>query len=288
MLEFFKNNRFKIILAIVALLFGMMLYSASKDGVQNIPANLLTMVTTPFQTAASWVSNGVGGFFDQFLHAQQNADENERLKAEIAALRQQLVEYEELKEENEQIKAIAGIKEVHGDFEMTTAFVISRDPNDSSGSFMIDKGELHGVSLQDPVMTQNGLVGIVTKVGPTSARVQTILSPQLSVAVMENVSGELGTIGGDVELALQGLTKLSVLSGDTGLKAGDLIVTAGASGRFPKGIPVGLVEEIRDESHGITKYAVVRPMEEIEKTDSVIVITDFLGQGSELLDYLDE
>lgn len=285
MLEFFKNNRFKIIIAIVAVLFGMMLYSASTEGVKNIPRNLLSMVTTPMQKAASWVSNGVGGFFDGFVSAKENAEENERLKQELASMRKQLIDYEVLREENEQLKAIVGICEINEELEMTAAFVTSRDPNDSYGSFMIDKGELHGVAEQDPVMTPNGLVGIVTKVSSTSARVQTIFSPQVEVAVRENVSGELGIICGNVELSLRGKAKMSILASDTAIKAGDLIVTAGASGKYPKGLPVGTVEEIFNEAHGITKYAVIQPLEDIEKTDSVIVITDFPGQGSDLPGY---
>lgn len=285
MLDFFKHHRFKILAAVLALLFGVMLYSASADGIRNIPRNLLMMVTTPFQKAGSWLSEEVGGFFDEFLNARQNAEENERLEATIAELRQQLIDYETLKDENEQLKAIAGIKEVHSDFEMADASVISRDPNDTCGSFMIDKGELHGIAVDDPVMTEQGLVGIVTEVGPTSARVQTILNPNSEVGAMENVTRELGIVQGDLKLSLSGEVKMSILSGETSIQPGDMIITAGSSGVYPQGIPIGTVKEVRDESHGVTKYAVLEPFEDMERVDSVIVITDFLGQGSERLDF---
>lgn len=285
MLDFFKHHRFKILAVVLALLFGVMLYSASADGIGNIPRNLLMMVTTPFQKAGSWLSGEIGDFFDVFLNARQNAEENERLEATIAELRQQLIDYETLKDENEQIKAIAGIKEVHTDFEMTDASVISRDPNDTCGSFMIDKGELHGIAVDDPVMTQQGLVGIVTEVGPTSARVQTILNPNSEVGAMENATRELGIVLGDLKLALSGQVKLSILASETSIQPGDMIITAGSSGVYPQGIPIGTVTEVRTESHGVTKYAVLEPFEDMERVDSVIVITDFLGQGSERLDF---
>lgn len=288
MLEFFKTHKFKIITLIIALLFGMMLYSASSDGMANIPKNLLEMVTTPFQKAGSYISNVTGGFFDGILNYKNTIEENETLKAENAELNQKLIDYEKIKDENEQYKTMEGIKEIYSDFTVTMAFVISRDPSDRFGSFMIDRGSLHGVKLNDPVITPNGLVGIVTKLGPISARVRTLLSPENDVATIEIVSKELGILSGDVALAEDGLAKLSILSEETLIKEGDMIVTAGASGIYPKGIPVGKVVEVGTEAHGITKYAKVRPIAPADEVSTVQVVIGFNGQGSELIDYLDE
>lgn len=285
MLEFFKSHKFKIIVAVIALLFGMMLYSASGDGVQNIPRNLLEMVTTPVQKATSAVARGVSDFFGIFIGAKDNAEENQRLKSQLAEYNQLRIDYEKLKDENEQLKKIAGIKDLYPDFEMAAASVVSRDPADRYGSFIIDKGALNGIAPDDPVITENGLVGIVTKVGPISARVQTILSPEVEVSVLEITSKEIGVVQGEIKLAQEGRTKMSILSGDTVIKAGDLIITAGASGLYPKGLPVGSVLEVKDESHGVTKYALLEPLEPVDKVDTVTVITSFQGQGSELVDY---
>jgi rod shape-determining protein MreC len=284
--EFFKSKKFKIIIAIIAILFGMMLYSASTDGVSNIPRNLLTMITTPIQKGAAYVADATGRFFDKFLNATNISKENELLKEEISELRQQLIDYEKLKDENEQLKQIAGIKEEYPDFDMTTAFVISRDPSDRYGSFIIDKGTLHGVAVNDPVITNNGLVGIVTEVSQINARVQTILSPEIDVSAYEIKTKELGVVSGEIKLAQEGQCKMSILSEETNIQKGDMIVTAGASGKFPEGLPIGRVDEILTESHGFTVYATLTPIEPIDKVVTVYVIRDFLGQGSDFIDYL--
>ncbi|MFZ2539985.1 MAG: rod shape-determining protein MreC [Oscillospiraceae bacterium] len=288
MSEFFKTHKFKILAALISVLFGMMLYSASSEGVNNIPKNLLQVITTPFQQASTYISNSTGNFFDRFLNYKNTIEENEALKAENASLNQKLIDYEKVKDENEQYQVVAGIKGIYPDFEITMASVVSRDPSDRYNSFMIDKGTLHGVAMYDPVMTATGLIGIVTKVGPISARVKTILSPEIDVSVIEISSKELGVLNGDVLLSKEGLAKLSILSEDTVIKSGDMIITAGASGIYPKGIPIGKIVDVKSESHGITKYATVKPLDAIDEVTTVQVITKFNGQGSALIDYLDE
>lgn len=285
MLEFFKSHKFKIIIAVIALLFGMMLYSASSDGIANIPRNLLEMVTTPVQKAASFVAEKTGGFFDRFFNAKENAEENEALKEEIAELRNKLVDYEKLKDENENLKESAEIKSLNPDFEITMASIVSRDPSDRYGAFIIDRGSLHGVQKNDPVMTRNGLVGIITKVGPTSSRVKTILSPEINVSALEITTKELGMLKGDVKLSEEGLTKFSIMAAETEIEPGAIITTAGASGLYPKDIPIGTVQEILTEPHGVTKYAIIRPFDQLDELDNVQVITNFLGQGSEQIGF---
>lgn len=288
MLEFFKSRKFKIIVAIIALLFGMMLYSASTEGIKNIPKNLLEIITTPFQSASTFISNTTGDFFDRFVNYKDTVEENKKLKEENAKLNQKLIDYEKIKDENEQYQTVSGIKSIYPDFELTTASVVSRDPNDRYNSFMIDKGTAHGISLHDPVMTANGLIGVVTKVGVINSRVKTILSPEIDVSAIEISTKELGIINGDVKLSKDSLTKLSILSEDTLMKTGDMIITGGASGIFPKGLPIGKIIEIKSEAHGITKYATLRPLEDIQDVTTVQVITGFNGQGSALIDFLDE
>ncbi len=284
---FFKSKTFKIILAAAAVMFGMMLYSASNDGIANIPRNLLQMVTTPFQKAGAFLSSTVGGWFDPLVNARENAAENEQLKEQIADLNRQMIDYESLKDENEQLKEAAQIKELNEDFELMPAQVVSRDSADRAGSFIIDRGSLHGIGKNDPVITSAGLVGIVTDVGPVSARVKTVLSPEIDVSAIELKTEQLGVVSGDYTLSQNGRTKLSILSEEVQMEKGGMIITAGSSGLYPKGIAIGEIESIETEAHGITRYAVIKPYVDIESVSTVQVITSFLGQGSRLDDYAD-
>lgn len=278
MREFFKSRRFKIILAVVAVLLGGMLYSATTGGLATLPEKVLSYVVIPVQKAAAWVSDGLTDFFTVFFDARENYEENLRLKEEISNLRKQLVDYEATKTENERLKEITGLKELQEDIEFQPAGVIARDPDDRFGSFTIDAGTLHGVSVRDPVVTGEGLVGYVSEVGPLYAKVVTILSPDLNVGAMEIRTKDTGNVTGSVELAAKGRTRLELLPKDTQIKAGDIIVTSGTSGFFPQRIPIGTVEEVVLEKSGITCTAVIRPVSEIDEIKNVFVLTDFLGK----------
>ncbi|MGI5893826.1 MAG: rod shape-determining protein MreC [Candidatus Merdivicinus sp.] len=280
MREFFKSLRFKIILAVVAVILGGMLYAASTGGLATLPEQLLSYVVYPVQRAAAWVSNGISDFLSVFVDARENYEENIRLKEENADLRQQLVDYERTKTENERLKEITGLKELHEDFEFQHAGVIARDPDDRFGSFTIDIGTLHGISVRDPVVTGDGLIGYISKVGPTYAQVTTILSPDCNVGAMEITTKDTGNITGTVELAADGLTKMELLPKDTQVKEGDIVVTAGTSGLFPKDLVIGTVKNVKLEKSGITRYAVIEPVTEIDEVKNVFVLTDFLGKAS--------
>lgn len=284
MREFFKSRRFKIILAVVAVILGGMLYAASTGGLATLPEQALSYVVIPVQKAAAWVSDGLTGFLSVFFDARENYEENLALKEEISDLRKQMVDYEKTKTENERLKEITGLKELNPDIEFQPAGVIARDPDDRFGSFTIDVGTLHGISVRDPVVTGEGLVGYVSEVGPSYAKVVTILSPDLNVGAMEIRTKDTGNVTGTVELAAKGLTRLELLPKDTQVQAGDIIVTAGTSGFYPQDLIIGTVKEVVLEQSGITRTAVIRPVSEIDEIKNVFVLTDFLGKqaGDEL------
>ena len=280
MREFFKSLRFKIILAVVAVILGGMLYAASTGGLATIPEQLLSYVVYPIQRAAASVSDGISEFLSVFLDARANYEENIALKEQIAEYRKMLVDYEDTKTENERLKEITGLKELNEDFEFQPAGVIARDPDDRFGSFTIDIGTLHGISVRDPVVTGAGLIGYISKVGPTYAQVTTILSPDCNVGAMEIRTKDTGNITGTVEYAAEGLTKFELLPRETEVPEGDIVVTAGTSGLFPQNLVVGTVEEVALEQSGITRYAVIRPVTEISEVKNVFVLTDFLGKAN--------
>lgn len=275
MKDFFSSVKFKILIGALVLMAGVMTYAAANGRLTAAPHELLGAVAVPFQRAASAVSNAVDQFVDKYLRIDAIIEENERLREENAALREQMVDYDMMRRENEQLRDAWEIREENPSYQVVNANVIGRDALEQYYSFTIDQGSRHGVKVKDSVITENGIVGRVIEVGPNYARVATILDPSVSIGCMISRMGDIGLVGGDLQLSLDKLCAMTLLPRDTLSAAGDEVITTGLGGVFPKGLPVGTVQEILPEASGKSMYAVVQPYEDVESVTMVMVITEF-------------
>lgn len=282
MKEFFHNWVFKLLLALCIVMFAFLLRATMTMGASTVVEQVVGTITAPVQSLTSGLSGSLTGFLDRFLRASEISQENEQLREENRKLIEQMVDYENYKHENESLKEQLGIQEENPQWETMTASVIGRDPSDQFYSFTIDKGTLDGVSYQDPVITADGLVGIVSEVGPVFAKVTTILDVRLNVACQDVRTQDVATISGDIEMAQQGRCKMSLIPRESGIAKGDIIQTAGTSGLYPQGIVVGRVSDVGFEPQGTMMYAVIEPSNDIKSIKDVVIITSFKGQGSSL------
>lgn len=282
MKEFFHSWVFKVLLALCIVMFAFLLRATMTMGASTVVEQIVGTITAPVQSLTSGLSGSITGFLDQFLRASEISQENEQLREENRKLIEQMVDYENYKHENESLKEQLGIQEENPQWETMTASVIGRDPSDQFYSFTIDKGTLDGVSYQDPVITADGLVGVVSEVGPVFAKVTTILDVRLNVACQDVRTQDVATISGDIEMAQQGKCKMSLIPRESGIAKGDIVQTAGTSGLYPQGIVVGRVSNVGFEPQGTMMYAVVEPANDIKSIKDVVIITSFKGQGSSL------
>lgn len=279
MRDFFYSKKFKVILCVLALLIGITLYTVKESS--SDPGNsVIAKVFAPVQKLATSIKNGVEESLSVITNAKQYYEDNKQLRAQLDELYVQIIDYEKLKNENEQLRKVIGLKEDFPDYEFSPPCqIISKTANDPFGSFIIDKGTTDGVSVYDPVITDTGLVGIVTKASTTYSRVTTIFSPDVPVGAYCIRNDTTGIVECDAELAAEGVCRMKYIEKDSDLKKGDIIVTSGNSGLFPKDRVIGIVEEIYIEESGLSKTAVIKPVADIKNIQSVFVITSFNGQG---------
>lgn len=279
MRDFFYSKKFKVIICVMALLIGITLYTVKESS--SDPGNsVIAKVLAPVQKLATSIKNGVEESLSVITNAKQYYEDNKQLRAQLDELYVQIIDYEKLKNENEQLRKVIGLKEDFPDYEFSPPCqIISKTANDPFGSFIIDKGTTDGVSVYDPVITDTGLVGIVTKASTTYSRVTTIFSPDVPVGAYCIRNDTTGIVECDAELAAEGVCRMKYIEKDSDLKKGDIIVTSGNSGLFPKDRVIGIVEEIYIEESGLSKTAVIKPVADIKNIQSVFVITSFNGQG---------
>ena len=279
MQKFIKSWYFKVLCALAVFSVALMIKAASSGSADVFLSQTVSVVSQPFLKFGTSITGSVTAFLDRFVHAEENYLKVEELQEELREANEKLIDYERIKRENEQFREFLQLKETNPDYDFATATVIGRDSTNRFGSFTIDKGSIDGVQAADPVITADGLVGIVWEVGLTYSHVRTILDISVEVGVYDIATRDSGIITGDISLSSDGLCKLKYLPKESGIASGNLVVTSGIGGVFPKDLPVGTVKSIEVDSSGLSLMANIEPAADIMDVTEVLVIKSFNGQS---------
>ena len=276
MKDFFDTWKFKILVAVAVFLVGIMAYAGANGRLTAAPQELLGVILTPFQKAAAVVSGGVGTVWEKYTSIDDVMDRNEQLEAENAELRQQMVDYDRIKAENDAYKALARIQDTNSEASYVSAFVIGRDPLDEFGGFTLDQGSTDGVAVNDAIISDRGyLLGVVVEVDATSCKVMTILHPSFNAAGVISRTRENGIITGSADYAADGQCVLTNLDRATEARKGDQVITTGLGGVFPANLLVGTVQEVVPEQSGKSSSAVILPGADPLTVKHVFIITEY-------------
>lgn len=276
---FLRSRRFKIICAVTAALLIVSIVIRIIGGTIAPHSSIIGAIAQPFRSVATFISNEINDFSTKLNEGAALLEENNKLQDRIDELSSQVVEYDEIKKENEFLKEFYNIKEEHDDFMFLPATLISRDNSDPGYTFTINKGSVNGVSYRDPVITSSGLVGYISEVGPSYSKVTTILSSDMSVGCVDYRTSDVGVVTGDPELSKNGQSKFYNLPRSCTVALNDIIVTAGG-GIFPEGIVVGTINSISSYENQTSITATIDCAADILDLRDVMVITYFEGQGS--------
>ena len=275
---FFRSRQFKIILTVVIILIGITTACFIIGGKMSPQANIMGTIAAPFRTALTKASSAVSDFVSAYTEGNNLMIKNSELQTEINTLREQLADYEKAITENEFYKKYLEIKDNHPDFRFSPATLISRDKQDPYMGFVINKGSVNDIAENDPVITDEGLVGYISEVGLTTSKVVTVLSPDLTLGALDNRTKDSGIVSGSLEFAELGQAKFLNLSRSCNVAIGDYVVSSG-EGIFPEGLLIGTVQSMGSDEYNTSIYAAVKPFVEIDEIRDVMVITDFEGQG---------
>lgn len=276
MKDFFDTWKFKILVGIAVFLVGIMAYAGANGRLTAAPQELLSVAAAPFQKVAAVVSGGVASLWEKYTSIDDVMAENETLKAENAELRQQMVDYDRVKAENQAYKALESIQSQRPEMSYLSSFVIGRDPLDSFYGFTLDRGTLDGVAVNDAVVSDQGyLLGMVVEAEPTSCKVMTVLHPNFNAAGVVSRTRENGILNGNTTYAADGLCTLTNLERSTETHAGDQVITTGLGGVFPPDLLVGTVQDVVPETSGKSSIAVVRPGADPCTAKHVFIVTAY-------------
>lgn len=276
MKRIFAGKGFKVLISVICTLLVVALITAGNPSVSNF---FTSFILTPLQQVATGATSSAGNALTPSKSAEELQAEIDRLEEENRNLKDMLIDYYDIKEQNEQLIKYYDIKKENQDFSIVPATVIGRDPNENFYGFTLDKGSLDGVKINDTIMTENGLIGWVCEVAPKSCKVKTILSPDSKIGAVVKKTSDNGIISGSAEYSDNGITLMQNISAQNSMEVGGIVVTSGVGGTYPKNIKIGEVKSITLDDYTGMPVAVIEPYEDIKNVSSAAIIIDFNGKG---------
>lgn len=194
--------------------------------------------------------------------------ENARLRRAAARLALENFALREAGVENARLRRLIDFAEASW-FRLEPAVVVARDAGRFGRALKVSKGTRSGVRANMPVVTHEGLVGMVVETAPTASYVQTIEDPDSRVSALVQRSRAAGIL---VWEAGSG-ARLVDVPHHADVEAGDLVVTSGLGEVFPKGIRIGRVTSVAHEEGGLFRKIGVEPFVDVSRLEEVFVVT---------------
>jgi rod shape-determining protein MreC len=237
--------------------------------------DFILRVVTPLHRWFSARTSSVGHAVQSLRDVRGLAEENERLRRENDALIIENVQLKEAEGENVRLRQLLDFARSEPSYEFRGAEVVARvigeDPSLYLDYIIIDQGERQGISLGMPVATERGLVGRVTTVHDTTSEVLLITDVNSAVTALTQSSRATGIVRG---VAGGGLV-LNQVAQDAELNEGDIVLTSGLGGIFPKGLVIGQITGVHQRDFEMFQAAEVRPTVNFRDLEQVLVIASF-------------
>ncbi|MDR2501994.1 MAG: rod shape-determining protein MreC [Oscillospiraceae bacterium] len=276
----FVTKRNIAILVLALLIAAVAVVSRSTRGDPGFITNGANALTNPLKRAAASLAHTFETIYGYMYKYEQLMEENEALKEQISALRQEYREITEVTEENKRLHELLNLSARHQDFVLDAATIMDWSASSYSSSFVINKGANNSAAKTgDAVITETGvLIGRVTEVRAAESVCVSIIDTTFSAAVHIGERGAEGIASGDFELMRDGALRLANISDDTIVLAGDAVVTSGRGRKYPDGLVIGTVVSVRRDEAGIGMYAVIQPEAQIRDATYCYLVTEFTEQ----------
>lgn len=179
--------------------------------------------------------------FSQVIRYARNEQKTRFLLTENVQLALDNMHLREAARENARLRDALAFRSGNRELELVAAEVIGRDPDQLYDAIVVNAGSRRGVAANWPVVTAAGLVGYVSEVGVSSSLVQLLMRSPVS-ALVQN-----GRAQCMVYWVSGNRFRLRFLESSSQVEEGDRVISSGLGGRYPKGIPIGVLTEVRSQ-----------------------------------------
>jgi rod shape-determining protein MreC len=266
---FFKSRRKFLVVGVLLLIAVVMLSFAilNSSHKTSLFKKLVIETIVPFENLINTTFSRIGGVWRRYIFLVNLEETNRELVSENAFLSQKINDYQEIYLECMRLRVLMGLKgEI--DYPTVAARVIGRKQSSLFETVLINKGSRDGISADLPVQTVYGVLGRVTDVSWNVSRVLLLVDYNSNIDTVIQRNRARGILQGCGEDGC----KLKYVRRTEDVKVGDVVITSGLAGVFPKGLIVGTVESVQKEEAGLFQEILVSPAADVTKVEEVLVI----------------
>ena len=273
------QNKFFLICLCIALVLTIVPSVFSIMGYRSLAKNIVGTVTMPVRWVATTIGNAVQGWGKYFGNMKALNKENEALIEENKALKEQLQNAELLERENERLRDYLDMKNKYPSFAMEEGMIISHSSGNYITNFTLNRGTLHGIETNMPVVTKDGIVGYVVEVGLNWCMVSTLIETATSVGAYIPRSEVVGIVSGDYSMRQQGTCKIGYIDASADVQVGDTVYSSGTGSVYPADLKIGTITAIEANEYDRTLVATITPAVDFSSLKWVMVITGYQNGG---------
>jgi rod shape-determining protein MreC len=268
MLDVIRKYRIRISAAI-ALLVALVFYSLNLRHKEhaNVFERAVLTVSSPVVTVVSRVDGFFSSVWEDYIYLVNVEKENRKLKEAAKVFKTRLIENQEAVLGNERLKKLMGMRDMLPAHSIAAA-VISEDSSPWFRTVTIDRGKEDGIREGMPVVGSAGVVGRIVKVARGSARVLLLTDHASGIAAVVQRSRARGVVKGKVG----NICSLEFSQRGDDVRIGDIVLTSGIGGVFPKGLPIGEITMVKKGEYGIFQTVDIRPYVNIYRLEEVLVV----------------
>ncbi len=267
-----KNRQLYIGLILALLFLG---FALDRLGYMTAVRTFVQTTLAPLESTITQVSQNVANRTEQSQSLQALQARNAELEALNNKLMVDNVRLREVERENELLRQLLNYTRSNPQFSYQTTTVIGRsigvDPTNLLYFVYVDVGARDGIAKNMPVITDRGLVGRVTAVGPNSAQVLMLIDPASAVNALIQNSRVTGLVRGNIE----GTLTMERIPQNEKVNPGDIVLTSGLGGNFPDKLVIGQVTEVLKRDQDMFQTARIRPTVDFGKLETMLIVTSF-------------
>ena len=272
MIDFIKRHRISITFAVL-LLVALQVLSSGLRGrraeTTSWPLKILYEAAYPFQKGTDWIVDGVLYIWTSYFALVDLRSENRRLREIVREMTFERNRFQEELEANKRLRRLLEFKE-QAPLTKLPAQVIGGDAATWFRSITIDRGTTDGVRVGMVVMAPKGLVGHIQDASPHTSQILLVIDHNSAVSALVQRTRSRGIVVGKKPDRCQ----IRYLERAEEVVAGDVVITSGLGGRYPKGLLIGHVTKITKREHGLFQQAEMKPSVDLDKLEEVLILLD--------------